>query len=405
MKRALFVQSTLQPHGGGYAVAAWMLEALRPEFDVTLLTWRPPDFDAINAHFGTSLRLPDFRVICPRLPARCLVEAIPDTSTLQKFSYLLRIAKRLAPSHDVALTAEMEADFGQPGIQYVHFPYMGPSSLRLANSLDMPMADKIFAMAAGRIRPWMLLGDFSFDRMRKNLALVNSDWTGQCYQTAYGPAAVTLYPPAAGVFPRVPFEERENGFVCVGRFHPGKRQDWVIETLARVHAVFPDIRLHLIGAAGDFPGEQEFYPRLAALARAHSSWVRLHERISRQQLAEFLSRQRYGIHAMVDEHFGMGIAEMVLAGCIPFVHNSGGQVEIVGNDPALTYTTAGDAVDRILTVLRDSRLQSDLRHKLEQRAALFTPKAFCTGLREAVRRFLAGESVESTGARLSRVCI
>ncbi len=392
MKRVLFVQSTLRPHGGGYAVASWMLEALKRDYEVTLLTWSPPDFDALNAHFGTSLRSSDFRVICPRLPERLLIQSIPDPWTVQKFSYLLRTAKRLAASHDVALTAEMEADFGCRGIQYVHFPYLGTSYRTLSHSLDMPAPGKLTALAAGRIRPWMLWSNYSFDRMRQNLTLVNSDWTGGCYKAAFGGQPITLYPPAAGAFPHIPFESREDGFACVGRFHPGKRPDWVIETLARVHAVFPSVRLHLVGAAGNFPGEREFYPRLAALARSHSSWVRLHENISRQELADLLSRQRYGIHALENEHFGMGIAEMVRAGCIPFVHNSGGQVEIVGNDPALLYTSADDAAERILAVLRNPGLQQDLRLKLQRRAGLFTPEAFIAGLLSAVRGFLAESS-------------
>ena len=394
MKRVLFVQSTLEPHGGGYAVAAWMLDTLKREYDITLLTWRPPDFDAINGQFGTSLVSSDVRILCPKLPARWLIQAIPDQWNIQKFSYLLRIAKRLAASHDVAMTAEMEADFGRPGIQYVHFPYLGTSFQRLTHSLEMPLPGKAAGLASGRIRPWMLWSNYSFDRMRRNLTLVNSDWTGDCYRAAFGGETITLYPPAAGEFPRTPFEARENGFACVGRFHPAKRADWVIEMLARVHEVFPEVRLHLVGRTGSFPGERAFYPQLAALVRSHSSWVRLHEGISRRELAGLLSTLRYGIHALVDEHFGMGIAEMLRAGCVPFVHESGGQVEIVGNDPALLYSSADDAVERILRVLRNPGLQSELASKLQQRAERFTVEAFAAGLREAVRGFLSRPQVE-----------
>lgn len=393
MKRALFVQSTLYAHSGANAVAVWMMEALKSEYETTLLTWRPPDFDALNAHYGTNLHASDFRVLCPvHLPARWLIQAIPDTGTVQIFSYLLRKVKRVGRAYDVILTAEMEADFGRPGIQYVHFPYLRPQYSRRAHSLDMPLVDKFRALAEGRARPWMLLSNYSFDRMRENLALVNSNWTAQHYNEAFGQTATTLYPPAAGDFPVVPFEERENGFACVGRFHPGKRQDWVIETLAKVRTAFPDIRLHLVGAADRSPQEREFRPRLLALQRAHSSWVTLHENISRQELTELLSRQKYGIHAQVDEHFGIGIAEMLRAGCVPFLHNSGGQVEIVGNNPALLYSSADDAVARILRVLRSPELQTKLHHELRRRAGLFTSDAFVAGFRQVVSRFVASQA-------------
>jgi glycosyltransferase involved in cell wall biosynthesis len=406
MKRALFVQSTLYAHGGANAVAVWMMEALKNEYEITLLTWRPPDFDALNAHYGTNLRASDLRVLCPvHLPARLLIQAIPDVGTVQMFSYLLRKVKRLGRDYDVILTAEMEADFGRQGIQYVHFPYIRSEYSRRTHSLDMPLADRLRALAHGRARTWMLLSNYSFDRMRENLALVNSNWTARQYHDAFGRTATTLYPPAPGDFPVVPFEERENGFVCVGRFHPGKRQDWIIKTLAKVRTVFPDLRLHLVGAADQSPHEREFRPRLIALQREHSSWVTLHENISRRELTEVLSRQKYGIHAQVGEHFGIGTAEMLRAGCIPFVHNSGGQVEIVGSDPALLYSSADDAVALILRVMRSPELQTKLRDELRRRSALFTPDAFAAGFRQLVSRFIAShaEAGEAHPASLSLV--
>jgi hypothetical protein len=154
MKRALFVQSTLIAHGGANAVAVWMMEALKGEYEITLLTWRPPDFDALNAHYGTNLRQTDVRVLCPvHLPARWLIQAIPDTGTVQIFSYLLRKAKRLGRAYDVILTAEMESDFGRPGIQYVHFPYIRSEYSRRAHSLDMPLLGRLRALSKGLDRP------------------------------------------------------------------------------------------------------------------------------------------------------------------------------------------------------------------------------------------------------------
>jgi hypothetical protein len=54
--RVLVVQPSLQPPGGGNAVAAWMLQALVASYDVTALTWKEIDLDAINRYYGTSIR-------------------------------------------------------------------------------------------------------------------------------------------------------------------------------------------------------------------------------------------------------------------------------------------------------------------------------------------------------------
>ena len=49
-----------------------------------------------------------------------------------------------------------------------------------------------------------------------------------------------------------------------------------------------------------------------------------------------MASHRYGIHGMREEHFGMAPAEMVRAGVIVWVPRGGGQMEIVGREPALT---------------------------------------------------------------------
>ena len=41
-KRLLFVQPVLDPPGGSNAVASWMIEALKGEYAISVLTWRPP---------------------------------------------------------------------------------------------------------------------------------------------------------------------------------------------------------------------------------------------------------------------------------------------------------------------------------------------------------------------------
>jgi len=51
----------MSPPGGGNGVAAWMLQALASEHDVTMLTWWPMDVGLMNRFWGTSLRAGDFK--------------------------------------------------------------------------------------------------------------------------------------------------------------------------------------------------------------------------------------------------------------------------------------------------------------------------------------------------------
>jgi len=63
---------------------------------------------------------------------------------------------------------------------------------------------------------------------------------------------------------------------------------------------------------------------------AERPWVGLLHDLDRTEMAREVASHRFGIHTMENEHFGIAPAEFQRAGCIPFVHRSGGPVEIVG---------------------------------------------------------------------------
>ena len=92
---------------------------------------------------------------------------------------------------------------------------------------------------------------------------------------------------------------------------------------------------------------------------------------------------RYGIHGMREEHFGMAPAEMVRAGCIVWVPDGGGQVEIVG-DARLTYGSIEEGVAKITRTLGDAEEQTRLRQHLAARAPLFSAERFMQQVRAAV---------------------
>jgi glycosyltransferase involved in cell wall biosynthesis len=117
--------------------------------------------------------------------------------------------------------------------------------------------------------------------------------------------------------------------------------------------------------------------------------VFLHENVSRGEMTELVARHRYGIHAKPDEHFGIAVAEIVKAGCIVFVPNDGGQVEIVGGDDRLLYRSAEDAVAKILRVMKDPDEQAALRRHLDSRRHLFSTEEFVRHIQDVVRQFLA----------------
>jgi glycosyltransferase involved in cell wall biosynthesis len=383
--RILVIHTIIQPHGGACGVLVWTLQALVRDYDVTLLTWKPFDLPEMNRYFGTSLDTSELQIRHVNSAIRRIFELDPDPGSIQPNCYLMRVCKRIRTDFDLVLTTDNEADLGGQAIQYVHVPQVAHNYPKVLTSLAIPMRQKVKGLWQGKVRPWMLVCDYSFERMRRNRTIVNSDWTGRRFRTAYQAEAVTLYPPAPGEFPDVDWQDREDGFVIIGRLNPDKRPDWCIKVLELVRRSFPALRVHVIGSTSSFWDEAAYYRTLIPLIEANASWVTLHENISRQEMQQLVARQRYGIHAMLDEHFGMAPAEMVLAGCIPFVHNSGGPPEIVGHDARLIYDSAEEAAEKILHVLRNPTEQAEIRGRLAPRKEFFRSSTFMNGILNEVR--------------------
>ena len=326
--RVLLVQPSINPPGGGNAVACWMIEALKADHAVTLLTRVAPDLEGANRVFGTSLSAADATVeFAPAASDHLLRMARPVARlALLEDHLLLKRARQMAPAFDVIVTANNESDLGRRGIQYVHFPkFITARPDAGVRWYQGPMAVGAYQAACGAAT------GFRAARMRSNVTLVNSDWTGRLVRDRHGIEPVTLVPPVAGTFPSVPWADRRLAFACVGRIAPEKRIEEVIGIVARVRREHPSLTLHIVGNADD----RAYLSRVEAAVRTCGDWVSLDLDISRDRLVQLLSSCRFGIHGMRDEHFGMAVAELVRAGTITFAHNSGGPVDILGGDRRL----------------------------------------------------------------------
>jgi glycosyltransferase involved in cell wall biosynthesis len=378
-KKVLFVQQTLQPPGGASAVAAWILEALKNRYEVTVLSAGPADLPAVNRFYGTSLRDSDFRVIYPNRLIRAFLGLDFDAGSIQPAAYLMRMCRRIRHHYDLVVAAGMEEmDLGGPGLLYLHYPHLARF---WQNHVDGRAG--LRGLLRGRTRPWMLLAGYSVDRMKQNTMLANSEWTGDRIEEAYGIRARTVYPPVVDCPRQLSWEDRDISFVCAGRLQARKRMDWVIATLAKVRERYPAIVLHLVGTRDEGKEAAAYYRVLRTLVQGNGEWVHLHEDLSREGLLELMGRSRYAIHALKDEHFGIAPAEAVMAGCITFVHDSGGQVEIVGRDPRLCYRDE-DASAKLSAVVANEELQSTIRMSLAAKREMFAVERFMEEIRDVV---------------------
>lgn len=381
MRSVLLVQPSMQPPGGGNGVAAWMLQALVPEYCVTVLSWQPVSVEPINRFFGTALRTTEFDTIVMPASWRAVPDHVPLPLALIKSALIMRFTRHISDEFDVIVGAHNETDYGRRGIQYVHYPtYLRP---RPAADLRWYHRSPSLLGSYYWLADW--LADFSFERLTSNVTLANSDWTAAHLRRFLGVATRTVYPPVVDAVEPLPWDRRNPRFLAIGRLSPEKEFDRVMRVLARVRTTFPDVTLTIIGSWDRHVRRHRNY--LRALAASMGSWIKFREDLSRDEIRSLMASSRYGLHGMREEHFGMAPAEMVRAGMIVWVPNGGGQVEIVDREPALMYATEEEGAMKIARVLGSAAEQRRLLEGLAAGAGRFSSSRFVSEIRTVVQNF------------------
>jgi glycosyltransferase involved in cell wall biosynthesis len=381
MRRALVVDPGLDSPGGGTCVAAHVLLALRQDFDVTLLSWHPVNFDPVNAAFETALNPIDFRFLRVPDPWRRTLRMTHLPLALLRGSLLQRYARDLLKRErfDLVVSTTNEIDVGIRALQYVHFPW---------NYFPRPDMDYRWYHFRPLLRLYrglaIAISGGTDAGIAANETLVNSAWTGRRFEQWYGGKARVLYPPVPIDREPLPWAERVDAFACVGRMSPEKNFEGVIEILAKVRARGHSVSLVICGQR-QVPAYER---KIIAAAASHRDWVSISLDLSRAELIDRIATCRYGIHGMVGEHFGIAVAEMVRLGCVCWAPADGGPAEILGGEPALLYESHDDAVAKICRLLEDPAALAEARTRLSARAPLFTAERFTSEFRGICAEFL-----------------
>jgi glycosyltransferase involved in cell wall biosynthesis len=372
-------------YGGSERVTLSIAEALQEDHDVSLITTRTHndrvDLDRLNSFCDTAVDAEKVKVIEAPLP-----EFLRTNFAALRGSVFAKFSRRLVPEFDVMFSTYGAMDFGVGGIQLIHDPLFSHELHRRLT--PFPKGPRGWFYRDSLLRKAYLgfsqrLAGSSEEGIRKNLTLVSSEWTGRIVRDFYGVDTLTVYPPVAGKFPEMAWSNREDGFVCAGRWSIEKRMERVVRILGEVRKRGAKIHLHLIGSGGD----PRYVGSLRQLCRENWEWVFMEEGTDSQAKTHLMTRHKYGISGRENEPFGIAVAEMVKAGCIVFVPNGGGQTEIVDH-PMLTFNDKEDAVRKIEAVLSSGSLQDDLREHLAARTREFSTEKFTSTVRELVFELL-----------------
>jgi len=391
------VHLDLTSKGGGEAVALNVLESLQADYELTLLTAAEPDVPALNDYFNTRVDPSSLSVRLAGTLAPALHDHYADGYYVLQNALLARYVRRHADEFDLLVSTINELGLPRGSIEYVHFPFDWSVSLTNRGDIFHPTldGDSVYERLCRRVA--------GVDRtaVQENSVFANSEWTESAFEDAYDVRPEVLYPPVDTTeFVERRWTDRENGFVVVGRIERSKRLSDIVEVIDGVRERGHDTHLHVVGPTYD----EAYRAELDAMAAARDH-VFVEGELPRSELVDLMCSHRYGVHGKANEHFGMSVAELVAAGAVTFVPESGGQCAIVHDDDRLTYRTFDEAAAKIDRVLGDRSLQRELRFGRSEIERRFGRRRFRDRIAAAAAEAL-GETREVTtrpARRLSRI--
>lgn len=266
-------------------------------------------------------------------------------------------------------------------IHYIHFP-LGQVFL-VTERYRKPhwmLASLPLRLLVSRAEEKILPGDVTCTNSAYTAHWVQRQWPGVEAEVIGGPVEMPDSPEPNGT--------RDIDVVTVGAINPDKDQLLQVQIAAR----FPDRKFVLIG----YNSSPRYYELVMRTIRELGlSNVQVVTDATKEEIPVYLSRARVYLHTKRDEHFGISIAEAIGRGCMPVIHNSGGQVEIVP-DPALRYEDADQAVQILTRLLADDSSAGAEIAALQEHVRQFRPEAFRARFAALVRRALPGESPAGT---------
>lgn len=378
----------LHPHliegGGSEARALYMAEALKDNYDITIITTYTSGLKRLNHCFGTNLTSKDVKII--KHPLSYLFKRFKGFDAIRG-SIFSRFCLNFIESFDLIISTYNTMNFNKLGIQFIaDFSFsdrlrrkFDPTKRGLRNLIyDNNFLRRLYLLI-GRV-----ISGVSSDGFRKNLTIANSKWSARIMKEEFGIDCRVIYPPAIGKFPEIPWNEKEDGFVYIGRLGPEKRIEHIMEIIEAVRGKGWNLHLHIIGSLYN----TKYVRKLKKLSKSKGKWVKLEGAKYGEEKKDFITRHKFGISGRQNEPFGIAVAEMVKAGCIVWVPKGGGQTEIV-NQPLFIYNNVEDAVNKIEKVFKDETLQVELREHLAKQAERFSTERFKVEIKSIVRQFLS----------------
>lgn len=246
-----------------------------------------------------------------------------------------------------------------PILAYTHFPILQEDmfgKLKFQKLKDLWKFNIIKFndyFALGKFIYWSILYYFYvYLGSKVNIALANGSWTFNhlskiwVFNTAFGNVLDVLYPPCGTEFLIKQAnlnQPRSNKLLYLAQFRPEKRHALLLKeysnflsnnfpNVTQITNKFPTLVFAGSCRTADDTATLKFLQEQVAKLDL-SRFVEFRIDISYDEVVELLSSCKFGLNAMWNEHFGIGVVEYMARGCIPIVHASAGPLlDMIGRN-------------------------------------------------------------------------
>ncbi|CAK7904249.1 GDP-Man:Man(3)GlcNAc(2)-PP-Dol alpha-1,2-mannosyltransferase [[Candida] anglica] len=231
-----------------------------------------------------------------------------------------------------------------PIMSYVHYPVLQPEMFGKLKFKDFsfnsfktikPSLQDVKEL--GKLMYWSVLYYlYVYLGSLVDVTLTNGTWTNNHMQSIWsvnksmGKKVDILYPPCGEFIETVDLvTKRENKMLYIAQFRPEKRHVLILEKYSQFLQQNKKVSPKLIPSLV-FLGSCRTAEDTATLVEVKSLASELDLDVefvvdcSYEEVLSWLSRVKYGLNAMWNEHFGIGVVEYLSKGAVPLVHASAG---------------------------------------------------------------------------------
>ena len=257
-------------------------------------------------------------------------------------------------------------------IAYVHYPFISKDMIQKLQTKSYNNSGTIannYLLRSLKIFYYKKLCDFySFCGKFCDLAFTNSSWThGHINRIWTGCSNVKLVFPPCDLNPFTSRtlnrkESKKIQVLSLAQFRPEKNHRLQLEIAARVLKDRSDIEFILIGGSRGaedelFINQLEEYAKQLGISKSVTFKINL----PFPELLECLQEATIGLHTMTDEHFGIGIVELMASGLITIANNSGGpRADIIKKDSGFLCSSVSEyskTISKIVSMNESERLK------------------------------------------------